>query len=106
MRIKATSKPRTKPSFGGPSARDPRASVRRLTIPAPNVSELLCDAAACKSVPLVVLNQVATERPPEGLARGKYPAPPWVIAVLAIAVALGAILTLVIRARRARKRRP
>lgn len=54
----------------------------------------------------MVLVQVPSERPPEGLARGKYAASPWLIGTLAAVVAIGAIVALVIRARRARKRKP
>lgn len=47
----------------------------------------------------------AESRPEEGLARGKYAAPPWVIALVAAVVFVGAIAFLVIRARRARAAR-
>jgi hypothetical protein len=32
------------------------------------------------------------ERPPPGLARGEYPAPPWAIAALGAALVLGTVL--------------
>ncbi|EYF08953.1 Hypothetical protein CAP_0037 [Chondromyces apiculatus DSM 436] len=48
--------------------------------------------------------QLQQERPPEGLQRGRYPAPPWSIAALGAAVLLGALLFLGFRARRALKR--
>ena len=47
--------------------------------------------------------QTRTERPPEGLARGVLVAPKWAVAAVGAAVVLGAILYLVMRARRARK---
>ncbi len=34
---------------------------------------------------------VVIERPPPGLARGKYPASPWVIALLGAALVLGTL---------------
>ena len=43
----------------------------------------------------------ASDRPPEGLARGRWQAPAWVIAVLAAAVAVAAIAFVIGRARRA-----
>jgi hypothetical protein len=43
--------------------------------------------------------QVTYERPPEGLARGRYPAPAWVILVLAAVVVLASIAFLIARAR-------
>ena len=43
--------------------------------------------------------QVTFERPPEGLARGRFPAPPWVIVLLAAAVIVAGIVFLVLRAR-------
>jgi hypothetical protein len=45
------------------------------------------------------------DRPPEGLARGRWDAPPWAIGVLGALVILGALAWLVLRARRAAKRR-
>ena len=42
------------------------------------------------------------ERPPPGLARGRYPAPPWAIAGLGAALILGSILYFVLRLRKAR----
>ncbi|WP_437630941.1 hypothetical protein [Sorangium sp. So ce854] len=45
--------------------------------------------------------QIEVERPPPGLQRGKYPAPPWVILAVGAAVVLGAVAFLIWRARRA-----
>jgi hypothetical protein len=42
------------------------------------------------------------ERPPPGLARGKYPASPWAIGALGMALVLGTILYFVLRFRRPR----
>ena len=47
--------------------------------------------------------QVATERPPEGLARGVWAAPRWTVAAIGAVVVLGAIVYLALRARRARR---
>lgn len=47
------------------------------------------------------LLQIQYDRPPEGLQRGRFPAPPWAIAALGAAVVLGALLFLAWRARRA-----
>jgi hypothetical protein len=44
----------------------------------------------------------AVERPPPGLARGKYPASPWTIGALGVALVLGTILYFVLRFRRPR----
>jgi len=43
------------------------------------------------------------ERPPAGLARGRYPAPAWVVASLGAAIFLAALVYLVFRARRVRR---
>jgi hypothetical protein len=43
------------------------------------------------------------ERPPAGPARGRYPAPPWVVATLGVAIVLAALVYLGLRARRARR---
>jgi hypothetical protein len=51
----------------------------------------------------VRLLQPATERPPEGLARGRWEAPGWAIVLLGIAVVLGAAAYLVLRARARRQ---
>lgn len=53
----------------------------------------------------MTLQEPRFERPPEGLARGRYPAPPWVIAALASILVLGAIGWLVRRMLRARRDR-
>lgn len=47
------------------------------------------------------LLQTQYDRPPEGLQRGRYPAPTWAIVALGAAVVLGALLFLAWRARRA-----
>lgn len=49
----------------------------------------------------MALLQTQYERPPEGLQRGRYPAPRWVVAAIGAAVVLGALLYLIFRARRA-----
>ncbi|AKT43202.1 uncharacterized protein CMC5_074330 [Chondromyces crocatus] len=51
-----------------------------------------------------MLRQLEQDRPPEGLQRGRYPAPAWTIAALGMALLLGAVLFLSWRARRASKR--
>jgi hypothetical protein len=48
---------------------------------------------------MATAQEVTYERPPEGLARGRYPAPAWVILVLAAVVLLAGIVFLVVRAR-------
>jgi hypothetical protein len=48
---------------------------------------------------MTALQQVTYERPPEGLARGRYPAPGWVIIVLAALVVVAGVVFLVLRAR-------
>jgi hypothetical protein len=42
------------------------------------------------------------ERPPPGLARGKYPASPWAIAALGATLLVGTILYFVLRLRKQR----
>ena len=42
------------------------------------------------------------ERPPPGLARGKYPASPWAIAALGAALVICTILYIVLRLRKPR----
>lgn len=48
---------------------------------------------------MTLAQEVTYERPPEGLARGRYPAPAWVILVLAAAVVLAGVVFLIVRAR-------
>lgn len=43
--------------------------------------------------------QVTYDRPPEGLARGRFPAPPWVILALAAVVIVTGIVFFILRAR-------
>jgi hypothetical protein len=43
------------------------------------------------------------ERPPAGPARGRYPAPAWVVLGLGAAIVLGALVYLALRVRRARR---
>jgi len=43
-----------------------------------------------------------TERPPEGLARGRWEAPAWAIVLLGVAVLAAAVAFWVMRVRRAR----
>ncbi|MBK8258566.1 MAG: hypothetical protein IPK82_38635 [Polyangiaceae bacterium] len=45
----------------------------------------------------MTLQQVIYERPPEGLSRGKYPAPWWVILLIAVVVVLAAVTFLTVR---------
>jgi hypothetical protein len=45
-----------------------------------------------------------TERPPEGLARGRWEAPAWAIVALGVVLVAGAVAFWVVRARRARAR--
>ncbi|HEY4103140.1 MAG TPA: hypothetical protein VGM44_04585 [Polyangiaceae bacterium] len=42
------------------------------------------------------------ERPPAGLARGKYPASPWAIGALGAVLVLGTILYFLLRLRKSR----
>jgi hypothetical protein len=49
----------------------------------------------------VTLQETVVDRPPEGLARGRWEAPRWTIAALGVAVALGALGYLFFRVRRA-----
>ena len=46
---------------------------------------------------------LVVERPPPGLARGKYAAPPWAIGLLGAALVLGTLLYFALRFR---KRQP
>jgi hypothetical protein len=41
--------------------------------------------------------QVEKDRPPPGLAQGRYEAPPWAIVALGLAVGLGAIAFVIVR---------
>ncbi len=43
--------------------------------------------------------EVTYDRPPEGLSRGRYPAPAWVIIVLAAVVVIASAAFLIARAR-------
>jgi hypothetical protein len=45
---------------------------------------------------------IVVERPPPGLARGKYPASPWAIVALGGTLVLGTILYFVLRLRKLR----
>lgn len=45
------------------------------------------------------------ERPPPGIARGRFPAPPWAVAVLAVVLVAGIVAFFVLRHRRAQKAR-
>lgn len=46
--------------------------------------------------------QPTYDRPPEGLAQGRWPAPAWVVGVLTAALVLGAVAFVVTRLRRRR----
>lgn len=48
---------------------------------------------------MATAQEVTYERPPEGLSRGRYPAPPWVIVALAAVVLVVGVVFLVLRAR-------
>lgn len=48
--------------------------------------------------PMLTLQQVIYERPPEGLARGRVPVPWWVIVIVASVVVLAAVVFLIARA--------
>lgn len=52
----------------------------------------------------MTLLQTSWDRPPEGLARGRFAAPAWLVALLGVAVFVGAIAWLVVRARRGGRR--
>ncbi|MFO0592252.1 MAG: hypothetical protein U0441_32205 [Polyangiaceae bacterium] len=43
--------------------------------------------------------QVTYERPPEGMSRGRFPAPAWAIIVLATVVVIASVVFLILRAR-------
>jgi hypothetical protein len=45
------------------------------------------------------------ERPPPGIARGQYPVPPWVVAILALLLVAGIVAYFVLRHRRAQRAR-
>ncbi|MCC6556852.1 MAG: hypothetical protein IT372_28175 [Polyangiaceae bacterium] len=49
----------------------------------------------------MALQETQYDRPPEGLQRGRYPAPRWMVAAVGAAVVLGAIIYMIWRARRA-----
>lgn len=51
----------------------------------------------------VTLLEPVYDRPPEGLARGHWGAPPWAVATIAAVVLAAAIAYLVVRAVRARR---
>jgi hypothetical protein len=51
----------------------------------------------------VLLSQTQYDRPPEGLARGRWPAPRWAIAALGAAIVALALAYLVVRLRRRRR---
>jgi len=48
---------------------------------------------------MATAQEVTYDRPPEGLARGRYPAPAWVILALAATVVIAGIVFLIVRAR-------
>jgi hypothetical protein len=45
----------------------------------------------------MTLQQVVYERPPEGLARGRFPVPWWVILGIAVVLVLSAVVFLIVR---------
>ncbi len=46
---------------------------------------------------MLTLQQVTYERPPEGLARGRFPVPWWVIVLIAATLVIAAVVFLVVR---------
>lgn len=46
---------------------------------------------------MLTLQQVIYERPPEGLARGRFPVPWWAIVAIAAVIVLAAVVFLVVR---------
>lgn len=48
--------------------------------------------------------QTQLDRPEEGLARGRWPAPLWAIAALGLAIVLAAVIYVGVRVYRARRR--
>lgn len=46
---------------------------------------------------MTTAQQVVYERPPEGMARGRFPAPWWVILALALAIVVAAAVFLIVR---------
>lgn len=46
---------------------------------------------------MLTLQQVTYERPPEGLARGRFPVPWWVIVLIAATLVITAVVFLVVR---------
>jgi hypothetical protein len=48
---------------------------------------------------MATAQEVTYDRPPEGLARGRYPAPPWLILGLAALVVVACIVFFIARAR-------
>lgn len=55
--------------------------------------------------PPMALQQVVQEHPPEGLGRGKYPAPAWLVLLVAgltVILAVAIVVQRIVRARRER----
>jgi hypothetical protein len=48
---------------------------------------------------MATAQQVTYDRPPEGLSRGRYTVPPWVIITLAAVILVAGVVFLVLRAR-------
>jgi hypothetical protein len=46
---------------------------------------------------VLTLQQVTYERPPEGLARGRFPVPWWVILGIAVTLVIAAVVFLIVR---------
>lgn len=46
---------------------------------------------------MTTAHQVTYDRPPEGMARGRYPVPWWVIVALAAAIVVSAAVFLIVR---------
>jgi hypothetical protein len=68
--------------------------VRKLTVACRQIQP----GSAVRGTETAVLGtQVEKERPPEGLARGRYEAPAWLIAALGGVIAFGALAFLIAR---------
>lgn len=62
-------------------------------------------ASAAAPAPTATGPSYVVERPPPGLARGRYPVPAWLVATLAAVMVAAIVAFFVIRRRRARRGR-
>jgi hypothetical protein len=62
-------------------------------------------ATSATAAPAPSTSAPVYERPPPGLARGRYPAPAWLVAALGGALFVAVVAFLVLRGRRARRKR-